>query len=328
MGGRILRNGWPLSAEYAYWGIHNGIREEEARPERRQNRVYQQVPIDERMSVGDVACLFDGNQCLYGWGLIVQIGESYAVPNGMRRDISVAQNFLQYQLRRMNEILALDDFANFDRIQDENLSSFNVGQAQLLRGMFPPNAAPPDPAAVREQAMIRLNLRPVVTDFVQGERLRIEETRFDEFKEITTAHVVKTIRDTVNKYVVGFLNIHDLHGEELCRIFWGVRNDGVVVGFPADRDQRDEIRRELQTKLSGVEPRLGASAWQIRFHEVREGGGSVLEDVWVLELVVGRGEPNEFYCAQDGTFYIKQEGTNPALKGQRLLAEMRWRIKS
>lgn len=43
-----------------YWGIHHGIPESDARPERRQNRIYPEVPFDRRMNTGDIACLFDG----------------------------------------------------------------------------------------------------------------------------------------------------------------------------------------------------------------------------------------------------------------------------
>src|SRR5882724_789641 len=238
-----------------YWGIHHGIPESDARPERRQNRVYREVPYDERMRRCDVACLFDGNTCLYGWGVIIELGEPYEKQNALYHDVTVSQSFLQYQLRRVAEIKQNSIFSNYESIQEKGtVTAFSENQAQYLRGVFPANANPPDPAAVREEAAKAAGLRPVENEFVLGERLRIEETLFDEFKTITSGNVVKTILDTVEKYAIGFLNIENRQGEDHCRIFWGIGDNRVVVGIKVTEGQRDAIRQDVNNRLRRIQP--------------------------------------------------------------------------
>jgi len=312
-----------------YWGIHHGIPESDARPERRQNRVYREVPYDERMRRCDVACLFDGNTCLYGWGVIIELGEPYEKQNALYHDVTVSQSFLQYQLRRVAEIKQNSIFSNYESIQEKGtVTAFSENQAQYLRGVFPANANPPDPAAVREEAAKAAGLRPVENEFVLGERLRIEETLFDEFKTITSGNVVKTILDTVEKYAIGFLNIENRQGEDHCRIFWGIGDNRVVVGIKVTEGQRDAIRQDVNNRLRRIQPPIAPSSFPMKFHEVKDGSGAAREDLYVLEVAVGKGEDHELYCSGSGNFYIKQEGVNPNLNGQSLFAEIRRRVRN
>ena len=121
-----------------YWGIHNGIREEEARPERRRNREYPHIPCDDRMEIGDVVCLFDTTYCLYGWGTITEFGDAYESSSGKRvRDVTVNQSYLQYQMKLLNELRQLEIFSDWERMFDENLSWFNDEQAHIFGDSSP-----------------------------------------------------------------------------------------------------------------------------------------------------------------------------------------------
>jgi hypothetical protein len=55
---------------------------------------------------------------------------------------------------------------------------------------------------VREEKAAEAQIRPVITKFVQGERLRIDETRFDEFKAIVGPDPVKAVLNELDGYVL------------------------------------------------------------------------------------------------------------------------------
>ncbi|HEX5736849.1 MAG TPA: ATP-binding protein, partial [Blastocatellia bacterium] len=267
--------------------------------------------------------------CLYGWGFIGDLGEPYEKNNRWYRDITVSQNFLQYQIKRVDEIRQVSIFANFDSIREEGtLTPFSEQQAERLRSFFPSNSNPPNPAAAREEATRLLVLRPVETEFIQGERLRFDETLFDEFKSITSGNVVRAVLNEVDDYVIGFLNIDDRQGEDHCRLFWGVNNDHTIVGIGVDKSQRDEIRRGIVGKLSRIIPPVAYSEYPIKFHQVLDRNRAPIEDLRVLELVIGKGEDHEFYCSESNRFYLKQEGVNLELKGQQIIAEVRRRTRN
>jgi hypothetical protein len=60
---------------------------------------------------------------------------------------------------------------------------------------------------------------------------------------------------------------------------------------------------------------------------VSDAAGSVIPDLVVVEVAVGNGERDEFYCSQGDSFYIRQDSGNCHLKGQPLLAEIRRRLR-
>lgn len=222
-------------------------------------------------------------------------------------------------------------FENYDRIKQEGcLSSFNDDQLRYLNGLLQRLGIkpPPDPDSVREQAASQAPLRPVVIRFLQGDRLRIDETRFDEFKTITGPNPVAAVINELDEYVIGFLNIEDRRYEEYCRIFWGIDNKYNVVGITLNATQRDELRRQIEVNIAGVEPRLAPSSRYIEFHQVLDGSGNPIDDLFVLEVGVGHGEKQTFYCSRNGSFYIKQDGINRQLKGQLLVEEIRRRLRA
>jgi hypothetical protein len=311
-----------------YWGIHNGIREEEARPEQRRNRVYPHIPYDERMSVGDVACLFDINRCLYGWGIITAIGPIFDTASGPRRNVTVNQSFLQYQLKSVSEIRQLERFSNWDRITNENLSWFSDEQSQYLRSVFPLHNQPPDPTATREE-MARIRApRPVETDFIEGRKLQYTESRFDEFKTVRTSNVLRAILNEIDEYVIAFLNLEDRRYEDYCRIFWGIEDtSGRTVGIRLSNAQRDEVCTTINGKIRGIKPPVAASACFVEIHDVKDTNGSLIDGLVVLEVGVGHAAEGEFYCSQNNSFYIRQDRNNVRLEGQALVAELRRRFR-
>ena len=190
-------------------------------------------------------------------------------------------------------------------------------------------SSPPDPADVREQAASIHPLRPVVAQFIQGQRVPMDETRFDEFKTISSSNVIAAILKELDECTIAFLNLEDRRYEDYCRIFWGIEDKTrKVVGITANDRQRDEVRQAIVGKLRGIQPPLAASSYYVELHRVTDAAGSLVPDLLVVEVAVGNGEREYLYSSQGGSVYIRQDSGNCHLQGQFLVAEIRRRIRS
>jgi len=171
-------------------------------------------------------------------------------------------------------------------------------------------------------------VRPVLADFILGVRLQMDETRFDEFKTVSSQKVVDRILGEVDEYVIGFLNLEDRRDVDHCRIFWGVTDKRrVVEGVKLAGGEPGRLHRDVGGKLAGIKPPIASSVCYIEIHPVYDASGVAILDLYVVEVGVAQGEPGEFYCSQSDRFYIKEDGRNPELKGQSLVAEIKRRFK-
>ena len=60
---------------------------------------------------------------------------------------------------------------------------------------------------------------------------------------------VGSINQNVDRYVVAYLN-SKIEGS----IYWGITNDGEVVGVNLDKTQRDRVRQLVDQKLRNCDP--------------------------------------------------------------------------
>jgi serine/threonine protein kinase len=152
--------------------------------------------------------------------------------------------------------------------------------------------------------------------FELNQPMKLEETRYCEFKEVKGGHPMRAIWRIVDQYAVAFLN------SEGGRIFWGVRDsDRVIVGVKATYRQRDEIRRAVMDKVMRIQPAISPSAIQINFHPVY-GAGNPLADTFVIEVVVPRALTRFLYFTADGEVYVKTEAGKKRLSGSEIQDEI------
>lgn len=315
-----------------FWGIHSIIHIELENSHMNGKSLEYMVPIDDRLKPGDFVYLMRDREYLYAWGYIQTLRKPELTASGLYQKIVVTLMNIRSGMADLNtQILSNVAFANYERQRDQNLSSLNDEQVRFLNGICRRyGSSPPDPEEARlEEDRGLPRLRPLLTDFILGQRLQMDETRFDEFKTVTSTNVMRSILDEVYGYVIGFLNLEDRRGIDYCRIFWGITdNNRTVVGVKLNDSDRDQLRRDVCNKLSRIKPPLAASSYYIELHNVHDVSGAPIQDWYVVEVGVGHGEEGSFYCSENDTFYLKQDGTNPQLKGQSLIAEIRRRLKS
>ena len=150
--------------------------------------------------------------------------------------------------------------------------------------------------------------------FVLGQPVEIEETRYYEFKEIKGSGAVDAIRNIADEYAVAFLNSYG------GRIFWGIRNsDRAAVGVILNSEQRDKLRRLVVEKLSTIQPPISPDFYRLELHPVYDPQAkSAVPDLYVVELTVPRPATRAPYSTGSGAFFDKTESGIQEIKGQRL----------
>jgi hypothetical protein len=307
-----------------FWGLHHAVPAYNSLHTSAGKAFdFKATPYDARMSVGDYVYLFWLNEMLYGWGIIERLT---AEPDGLHQTVRVRIVRAQHGIAKVPDLKSTDIFKNWDTVQEEGcLSRFNDEQLRYLNTLLRPNS-PPDPDTVRQAIPVPSEFRPLPDEFIVGRHIQFTETRFDEFKTVTSPNVVSAILDTLDDYVLSFLNLEDRRGEKFCRIFWGIANQPhTIVGITLKGSQPDEVVKAAVQKLSGIRPPLPKSMFYVERHPVRDEQKQVIVDLYVLEVGVAQGEPDTMYCSASGKFYIRVENTTQEVKGQDLIAEIRQR---
>ncbi|MDE0685879.1 MAG: ATP-binding protein, partial [Candidatus Poribacteria bacterium] len=140
------------------------------------------------------------------------------------------------------------------------------------------------------------------TIFIQYKTVSFEEDLHHEFKDISQNNQpVNSIGQIAEEYAVAFLNA------EGGSIFWGIRDDGSVVGVELTRSQRDKISQGVSNKLSHISPSGQSLTCKIIFHEVYESDQkTIINDLCVVELAVPKA--SEVCYTKNGECFVKSYG--------------------
>ena len=167
--------------------------------------------------------------------------------------------------------------------------------------------------------------RPTRIRFVQGQPVPFEETLFYEFKTIkeNSKNPVSPITNAADEYAVAFLN------RKGGRIFWGIRDgDRITTGVTCNEQQRDEIRVCVSEKLGSIEPPISVEHWQLEFHQVQNLQAQVIEDLWVVELVVPPPQERHVFYTGSGQLFVKTDGGRKKLRGPEVTEFVRKHLES
>ncbi len=282
---------------------------------------YEKVTLDERLKGGDVVYLSFGGSGLYAWGHVVkkekykdeQLGEAYRV--------TVTRSVIRYDLvppERIKNTRELDGSFSFPH---GNLEFLTVSQINALNNLIRMSGedGPPDPSDLDDESLYRILHagRPKsVPLFTRNQPVVLEETRYVEFKEIIGASAINSIKANADEYAVALLN------RDGGRVFWGVRNDRVVVGINLNYSQRDEIRTEVTAKLSRIRPAVSMQEVSLEFYSVHDDNGQDIGDLYVFELDVPRGLPTQLYADGSHAVWIKTDAGKQRLTHEQVTAEI------
>ena len=156
--------------------------------------------------------------------------------------------------------------------------------------------------------------------FVNRRTTPLEEGLKCEFKDISSARTpVQSIRNDVDVYVVAYLN-RGIEG----KIYWGINDEGKVVGVSLTRQQRDDVRKSIDQKLKGITPTILPESYQIEFHQIHYVPPHsevlrILENSFIIEVhVLHQSSHSGLYYTRGQEAYYKTDSGKEKLQGTRL----------
>ena len=188
---------------------------------------------------------------------------------------------------------------------EEGITFDSDGEIPLLR----------ENKQIAEEYLARATDRDNLTEptqirFIQGVPVPFEETLFYEFKEIKGGNPVRSITNDSDEYTVAYLN------REGGRIFWGVRDsDRITTGVTLDDRKRNETRTKVSEKLGAIRSPISVENWQLEFHKVYDSHGEIIEDLWVIELVIPPPQERNIFYTGGNDLIVKTVGGKKKLQG-------------
>lgn len=145
--------------------------------------------------------------------------------------------------------------------------------------------------------------------------LTIFEDQEYEFKEIKGGNPKNSISSNVSAYATSFLN------NQGGRILYGVTNERKVKGFMADADLIDKIKQAIYNSLREISPPISGNHYQINFHPVYNANSQVINDLYVLEVVVPPSRDKKaIYFDKGKDLHIRLDGVKHQLKGTEIVS--------
>jgi len=153
----------------------------------------------------------------------------------------------------------------------------------------------------------------------------IEENLHYEFKEVKGEKPVKTIKNTVDEYIVAYLN-----KQTSGSILWGIRDTNLhVIGVVLNRKERDKLRKDVVSILTNIQPAISPSAFSIELYDIflSPDDDQPISDRHVIEVAVPEIHTDDLYFTGGNEAFIKTDAGKKKLSGLALQDEVLRRLK-
>ena len=203
------------------------------------------------------------------------------------------------------EVLGEDQYGLIKKAENGDYTAFSEHFENYLKKEYstPPAPTPTPPDLTR----------PVSITFILDEQVPFEEGLFCEFKEVTNSNLNpwESIKRHADEYAVAFLN---------CKggsIFWGINDEKKVVGvkLAANCKTKDDIQKLVTDKFSHIGNRIDATDYELVFHQVYNKSKELMDDLWVIQLVLKPQGKDRFFNMPDRKFFIKNHSGHQILSG-------------
>eukprot|EP01124_Arcella_intermedia_P022821 TRINITY_DN3489_c0_g1_i1.p1 TRINITY_DN3489_c0_g1~~TRINITY_DN3489_c0_g1_i1.p1 ORF type:complete len:886 (-),score=213.43 TRINITY_DN3489_c0_g1_i1:923-3580(-) len=141
-------------------------------------------------------------------------------------------------------------------------------------------------------------------ELIKNSIMPVEEDQEHEFKAVHyVAHPFEAITEYCLKYINAFLNTNG------GTIYFGVEDDGKIVGLNASRGQRDELRLRIDSIVSNIRPQVDVHLYQLDFYNIidPEKPDEETED-YVIAVKVERGRA-PVYKNPKGVAWMRMTGS-------------------
>jgi hypothetical protein len=285
---------------------------------------YYKIHLDDRLREGDAVYLSGAYGGLHSWGYVAAKIPYKDEEQGDVLRVDVSYMEIGNELvpdRAVNQVPELAQLFANRRTSLEKLNARQINSLNRLLHMQGVTA-PPDVSEEEDiySSIGRLKYQEEELVFVFNQPVKLEETRYIEFKEITASNPTDSIKNTADTYAVAYLNGYG------GRIFWGIRDDRMVVGVRLNYKQRDDVRREVSVKLTQIKPPAPLGNLHLDIHPILNDVGKEIDDLHIVELRISRGNPDELYATGGEEVWVKTDGGKRKLDHMQKIAEIKRRL--
>ncbi|KAL8560958.1 hypothetical protein ACOMHN_022077 [Nucella lapillus] len=136
------------------------------------------------------------------------------------------------------------------------------------------------------------------------------ETRHSEFKQVGKTR----LGESVGKYVCGFLN-----SGEGGTLYFGVNDDGLVIGISCPQAKEDSYRKIINKALKSINPPVFTDVYTVRFIPIMKADGYISEKLQVLEVEVKEARiSTQLYLFRDNAFLRLDGSLQGPLKARQV----------
>lgn len=214
--------------------------------------------VDERVVAGDVVLIGNQENGVFAWGSVLSKGEE---TENREYRVELSRGNIQRSLIADRIIDKIEEFSTVLKSPKRPFTFLTKQQVRVLRSLLPD----PKPPA------------PVGNHFILGSKVKLDEDLQVEYKDIAVSQIAKEAYE----YAVAYARGPGGH------TFFGVRDNGKVVGLQLDYSQRNDLRKRIEDKLFTIEPPLLAiEDYTLSFENVIDVHGHPVAEIFVIDLEV------------------------------------------
>lgn len=159
------------------------------------------------------------------------------------------------------------------------------------------------------------------TSLIKGTPFDWEEEDSVEFKEVISSNPVKVIANHAERYITAFLNAL-IEGN----LYFGINDDGIIVGVALNRTDRDSLQKDIPNKLKNTDPPLPYSCYKITIHNVLNQCLEPIEDLYIIQIHTIKPNKEHFpYRTSKSIVYYKKGSSCPTLNSEEITQEIKRR---
>ncbi|KAL0230027.1 hypothetical protein PCE1_003591 [Barthelona sp. PCE] len=141
------------------------------------------------------------------------------------------------------------------------------------------------------------------SSFIYGSRIDVEEDKHHEFKAVQNTRKLRaTVSKLANHYVCAFLN------GDGGKIYFGVEDDGNILGVPLSIKQRDDVRLAIDGEINRFLPQVDPFLYTTEFVPVIRHNPKLQTFVVVITVRKGTAPIYMTNSFGGGSAYIKRDG--------------------
>ena len=126
---------------------------------------------------------------------------------------------------------------------------------------------------------------------------------------------LESFRHLVERYIGAFLNTNG------GSIYFGIADNGVILGHRLFRKQIDQLKLEIDTLMSKFTPALVKNEVQLKAVPCVNYKNKIINNTFIVEVHVSKGEEGKVYCTQQNHVYIRRNASCFKLQDARSIIE-------